>query len=93
MPIKKSGNLKIIVDSEAYKEVEKLILQGISELLTTPKRNHFTRNYQKEPLTHNETLFLIETLYKELADPKLPPGLIFLYGRVLDYISSKTLYN
>lgn len=82
-----------INDDKTMQEIEALIISGINDILYTPKSHNPKRDYNKEPLTHNETLFLIQTLHKELEDPKLPAGLIFLYGRILDFVSEKIVYN
>jgi hypothetical protein len=70
-----------------------LIHEGIAELLSRPGLDHHKRDFIKSPLTHREQLFIITTLLKELEDPKIPGGLIFLYGRILEFIKSKILYN
>jgi len=80
-------------NNETLEEVEPLILQGLSDLLSRPGLNHTNRNWSTHPLTVKEHVFIVTTLYKELEDPKLPAGLLFLYGRILDYIKYKTLYN
>lgn len=73
------------------KETEGLILDGISQILDNGK--NMPRNYEEKPLTPKEKFFLIETLHKELEDPEIPAGLIFLYGQILDYIKESIIYN
>lgn len=73
------------------KETEALILDGISQILDNGR--NMPRNYNEKPLTPKEKFFLIEVLHKELEDPEIPAGLIFLYGQILDYIKESIIYN
>ena len=65
-----------------------LILDGISQLLDNG--HNMPRDYNKTPLNHNEIVFIIQNLHEELADPRLPAGLIYLYGKILDYLKEIT---
>ena len=73
------------------KEIEDLILDGISQILDNG--HNMPRNYENNPLTPKEKFFLIETLHKELEDPEIPGGLLFLYGNILDYLRESITYN
>lgn len=72
-------------------ELEPLILDGISQILDNGK--NMPRDYKKKPLEHDEQVFIIETLFKELQDPDIHKGLIYLYGHILDYIKETISYN
>ncbi len=76
---------------ESEAALEPLILDGISQLLDNG--HNMPRNYKKVPLNHNELLYIIQILHKELEDKQLPAGLIYLYGHILDYVGSLIVYN
>ncbi len=92
MLMSRSGNSKTEIDKTML-EIEGLVLSGISDLLSRPGLDHSHRDWKTHPLNPKEHVFLVTTLHKELEDPKLPPGLLFLYGRILQWISEKTIYN
>jgi len=75
------------------KELEPLIFDAISELLQSSKYNFTGRDYWDYPLNHKEKLYLITTLHEELSSPELPPGLIYLYGKILFWVKENILYN
>lgn len=76
---------------ESEKELEPLILDGISQLLDNG--HNMPRDYKEKPLTAKEKTYILVTLYKELEDPELPAGLLYLYGHIIDYVKNKIVYN
>lgn len=76
---------------ESEKELEPLILDGISQLLDNG--HNMPRDFKREPLTTNEKTYILVTLYKELEDEELPAGLLYLYGHIIDYIKKLIVYN
>lgn len=73
------------------KELEPLILDGISQILDNG--HNMPRNYTSLPLSAKEKEFLIRTLHKELEDPEISGGLIYLYGHILDFVKNSIIYN
>lgn len=80
-----------VLAPESEKELEPLILEGISQILDNG--HNMPRNYKDKPLTPKEKAFIITILYKELQDPEIPAPLIYLYGHILDFIKKITVYN
>ncbi len=76
---------------ENKEALEPLILDGISQILDNGQ--NIPRNFKTTPLNHDEQLFIIQTLHKELEDAQSPGGLIYLYGHILDYVSALIVYN
>jgi hypothetical protein len=81
--------LEIRVATE--EEIVPLILDGISQILDNG--HNMPRNYNELPLSIDEVAFLVEVLHKDLQDPGLPGALIYLYGKILDYLHEITIYN
>jgi len=78
-------------EEDNKQELEPLILDGIHQILYKDGTSYI-RDYHKNPLSDKEQSFLIYTLYEELQDPKLPDGLLYLYGKILFYVREKIVY-
>jgi hypothetical protein len=91
--MKKSAKSKTENSEGIPSEIKPLIYDGLNQLLSRPGLDYTHRDWNKKPLTHDEELFLITTLNQELEDPTLPGGLLFLYGRILEFITENIVYN
>ena len=67
---------------------EEVIHEGIASILKTPDRN-----FQTHPLAQDEVIAVIETLIREVNDPKLNEELAQFYLSVIEFLKKKVLYN